>query len=181
MAFHVMKGTKADAEALARAVSDAKTQVRSCRVCFNIAEDELCPVCSDENRDASVVMVVEEPRDVLALEQAGMFNGLYHVLLGRISPIDGVTPSDLTIEDLMVRIKDPTKNVRGVQIAEVVLALNPTLEGDGTALYLTDRLSKLGVSVSRLARGLPVGGNLELASKAVLADAISGRQRVQGP
>lgn len=180
MAFDVMKRSKSDAESLAKAIRDVTTTVRPCRVCFNFAEDDLCPACSDERRDASLVMVVEEPRDVIAIEQVGMYRGVYHVLLGRIAPLDGVGPADLTISFLLDRIRDPSKNARGVRVEEVILALNPTLEGDGTALYLIGELKKLGVRTSRLARGLPSGGHLQMASKAVLADALSDRRPAGG-
>jgi recombination protein RecR len=173
------------------------------------ADPGLCAVCAAASlpadatdaagahtrRDASVVMVVEQPKDLIALEQTGQYRGVYHVLMGRLSPLDGVGPGDLTVDDLLRRIDDPSRNAGagpeggggagggggggGVAIAEVVLALNPTMEGDGTALYLAQELAARGVRVTRLARGLPVGSTLEFASKAVLADAIQGRQVVR--
>ncbi len=216
LVFHVLKSPGDEARLLARAIDDVKKLVRHCRVCYNLtdwsravgggadngapgaADPGLCAVCAAASvpadaqdppggrRDASVVMVVEQPKDLIALEQTGQYKGVYHVLMGRISPLDGVGPRDLTVDDLLARIDDPSKNAGsggpgggGVQIAEVVLALNPTMEGDGTALYLAQELTTRGVRLTRLARGLPVGSTLEFASKAVLADAIQGRQPVR--
>lgn len=127
-------------------------------------------------RDGGVVMVVEQPKDLIALEQTGSYSGVYHVLMGRLSPMEGVGPGDLTIADLLARVDDPSRNAGGVPVREVVLALNPTLEGDGTTLYLAEQLQARKVRVTRLARGLPTGSQLEFASKAVLADAIEGRR-----
>jgi recombination protein RecR len=183
LAFHILKSTKDQALALSRAISDVKQNVRPCRICSNLAgipgdpQGALCAVCSDPRRDRSLVMVVEQPRDLLALEQTGMYRGIYHVLMGRISPLDGVGPSDLTVSHLLERVDDPNEN-GGEAIAEVVLGLNPTLEGDGTALYLAEELARRGVKVTRLARGVPTGSQLEYANKAVLADAIEGRQPI---
>lgn len=203
LAFHVLKSGADDARGLSRAIDDVKKLVRHCRVCYNLtdwsragqdqapADPGLCAVCAAASlpadaadpaggrRDPSVVMVVEQPKDLIALEQTGHYRGIYHVLMGRISPLDGVGPGDLTVDDLLARIDDPSKNAGGVPIGEVVLALNPTMEGDGTALYLAQELTARGVRLTRLARGLPVGSTLEFASKAVLADAIQGRQPVR--
>lgn len=180
LAFFVLKSPEAEAMRLAKAVSDVKTQVRHCRVCFNLTERELCGVCADDRRDRSLVLVVEQPRDLITLEQTRMHKGVYHVLLGHLNALEGVGPADLTIEELLRRVDDPGANAPtvegGVKVAEVILGLNPTVEGDGTALYLAEELRARGVKVSRLARGLPSGGQLEYASKAVLADAILGRQ-----
>ncbi|MEQ8850829.1 MAG: recombination mediator RecR [Phycisphaerales bacterium] len=176
LAFHILKSNAEDAEALASAIMDVKHNVRYCRVCFNFAEEEVCRLCSDTERDAALILVVEQPKDLIALEQTAMYRGVYHVLLGRLSPLEGVEPGDLTIGDLLRRVERPDANCRGVKVEEVILGLNPTLEGDGTALHLTDTLRKRGVKVSRLARGLPSGGQLEFASKAVLADALEGRR-----
>lgn len=182
LALHLLKREKSVAMALATAIESVKTQVRNCRVCSNLSDGELCSICADPRRDAGVVLVVEQPRDLLALEQTGMFRGVYHVLLGRLSPMDGIGPDALTVADLIARVEDSSRNPRGVAVREVIMGLNPTLEGDGTALYLAEQLKGKGegggVSVSRLARGLPTGSQLEFASKAVLADAISGRQAV---
>lgn len=175
LAFHVLKSDEESALALARAIEAVKKSVRHCGVCFNLSDAEVCPICSDSTRDRSRVLVVEQPKDLIALEQTGMYRGLYHVLMGRLSALDGVEPGDLTIAALLERIRSGNG-----EISEVVLGLNPTVEGDGTGLYLAQKLSELGVSVSRLARGLPSGGSLEFANKAVLADAILGRQSLGG-
>lgn len=176
LAFHILKASEPDALALARAVHDVKRAVRNCAVCSNLSDRDICPVCEDDRRDRKTVLVVEQPKDLIALEQTGMYRGLYHVLLGRLSPLDGVGPSELTIDELLRRIDKPERNPGAVKVEEVILGLNPTTEGDGTALYLTDQLKARGVKVSRLARGLPTGSQLEYANKAVLADAILGRQ-----
>jgi recombination protein RecR len=179
LALHLLKLDAADAKALARAIDDVKDNVRHCRVCFNFADGERCHICDDARRDRSVVMVVEQPGDLIALEQTGMFAGLYHVLLGRVSPLEGVQIEDVTIADLLQRVDDAEQhNPGGERVREVVLALNPTLEGDGTALHLIAELERRGVQVSRLARGLPAGGQITLANKAILADAIAGRSSV---
>lgn len=177
LAFHILKQDREEALALAKAIHDVKTTVRHCPVCFNFADGERCAVCADPKRDHSIVMVVEQPRDLIAIEATGMYRGLYHVLMGRLSPLEGVGPGDLTIAQLLDRIARPAAG--GVSVKEVILALNPTLEGDGTALYLGETLSARGVRVTRLARGLPAGGQLEFATKAVLADAIEGRRSVE--
>jgi recombination protein RecR len=186
LAFHVLKSEAADAHRLAEAVLEVKRSVRHCRSCFNLGDSDRCSICSDPKRDRSRILVVEQPKDLIALEQTGMYKGLYHVLMGRISPLDHVGPGDLTVAALFDRIDHPERHApegvepggAGVGVSEVVLGLNPTIEGDGTALYLADRLKKKDVRVSRLARGLPTGGSLEFANKAVLADAISGRQEM---
>ena len=164
---------------LSKAVADLKQRVRHCGVCFNLADDSTCAVCADERRDRATVLVVEQPNDLIALETTGMFTGIYHVLMGRLSPLDGIGPDELTVSALMERVDHPESNAGGVKITEVVLGMNPTTEGDGTALYLAAELEKRGVGVSRLARGLPTGGQLEHASRAVLADAIEHRQSLR--
>lgn len=186
IAFFLLKQPTDEGLALSRAVHDVKTQVRSCKVCFNFADGDRCAICEDTRRDRSLVMVVEQPRELIALEQTGMFRGIYHCLLGRIAPLEGVAPADLSIADLLERIANPQLNPGGEAITEVVLALNPTLEGDGTALYLADKVAGIRgakhpsgpVRVTRLARGVPSGSQIEYASKAVLADAIEGRRGV---
>lgn len=176
LAFHVLRAAPEEAMALSRAVADVKRTVRHCAVCFNFAEGERCRVCDDPRRDAGVVLVVEQPRDVLAVESTGMYRGVYHVLMGRISPLDGVEPGDLTIDRLIRRVEDPATNTRTEPVREVILGLNPTLEGDGTALYLAQALAAKGVTITRLSRGLATGSSLEASNKAVLADAIEGRR-----
>lgn len=182
LAFHLLKGDTPSAMRLAGAIEDLKKTVRHCAHCFTLADGELCAICADPRRERQRVLVVEQPKDLIALEQTGMYRGLYHVLMGRLSPLDGVGPEALTIDRLLERIDHPEKfappGAEATPIEEVILGLNPTLEGDGTALYLADALKKRRVSVSRLARGLPTGAQLEYANTAVLADAIEGRQRV---
>ncbi|MBL8990435.1 MAG: recombination protein RecR [Phycisphaerae bacterium] len=175
LALHLLKSDQAVAQALAAAITDVKRAVRNCELCFNLADGPRCAVCADPRRDHACLLVVEQPRDLLAIEQTGMYRGAYHVLLGRLSPLEGVGPADLTIADLVRRVRQAGAN-GGVQVREVILGLNPTLEGDGTTLYLSGLLKDLPVRVSRLARGLPSGSSMEFASKAVLADAIEGRQ-----
>ncbi len=179
LAFHVLKSDSPTALALARAVEDVKKSVRHCSICYNLTDTDPCAVCADPQRDRSTVLIVEQPKDVIALEQTGMYRGLYHVLMGHISPLDGVGPHDLTIADLLARIDKPQSNPGGIPVREVVLGLNPTVEGDGTALYLAEQLKPRGIRITRLARGLPSGGQLEYANKAVLADAIQGRQSME--
>jgi len=185
LAFYLLKARKEEALGLARAVTDVKQRVHHCRVCYNLADvpaagdSGLCSICADDRRERSQVMVVEQPKDLIALEQSGVYKGIYHVLMGRIAPLEGVKAGDLTIADLLQRIEDPAANAGGVPVREVILALNPSLEGDGTGLYLHDALSRKGVKVTRLARGLPTGSQLEFASKAVLADAIQERKEMQ--
>jgi len=180
LAFHVLKSPEPDALRLAAAIRDVKESVRHCVSCFNLGDSNHCSICADPERDRSRVLVVEQPKDLIALEQTGMYKGLYHVLMGRLSPLDNIGPGDLTVAALFDRVGHPEKHAPDesdpVAIEEVVLGLNPTVEGDGTALYLAERLRSLPVRVSRLARGLPTGGSLEFANKAVLADAIAGRQ-----
>ena len=186
IAFALLKADPQRAEGLSRAIAEARKSVRNCAECSNLAHSELCPICASPSRDRSTLLVVEQPRDVAAFERTGMYRGLYHVLLGRLSPLDGVGPDDLTIDALVARVKpgvgpgSPERSdAPGPPIREVVLGLNPTTEGDGTALYLAGLLRDASVRVTRLARGLPTGSQLELASKAALADAISGRRSME--
>lgn len=185
LAFHVLKTPAESALRLAQAIEDVKRDVQHCSVCFNLTEVDPCRICSSPQRDASVVLVVEQPKDLLALEQTGMFRGVYHVLTGRIDPLGGVEPDHLTIPQLVKRVDDPAANSGGVAVREIILGLNPDLEGDSTTLYLSELFSGRrlaegrSLSVSRLARGLPSGSQLEFASKAVLADAIECRQKIE--
>ncbi len=178
LAFHILRSPEAEALRLADAVRDVKRLVRHCDRCFNFADGELCTVCRDPRRDQSVILVVEQPKDLLAIEQTGMYRGAYHVLLGRLAPLEGIGPDDLTVAQLLSRLDSPPEGVEPAR--ELILGLNPTLEGDGTGLYLAAQGEKRGLSVSRLARGIPAGSQLEYASKAVLADAIAGRQPLGG-
>ena len=179
LALHLLKSDAADAMSLADAIARVKTEVGQCPVCFNFTDGDACAVCRDERRDPSMVLVVEQPRDLISLEQTGMYRGVYHVLLGRISPLEGVSEGDLTIGALIARIDTPERNAGGAKVEEVILGLNPTLEGDGTALYLQQVVAKRDVKVSRLARELPTGSQLEYANNAVLADAILGRHSLR--
>ena len=178
LTFHLLKADREDAMRLSKAIADVKTDVRHCGVCWNLTDDDPCAICSDSRRDASMVMVVEQPKDLWNLEQTGMFHGVYHILMGRLSPLEGVGADSLTVNDLLRRISDPTKNAQGVKVTEVILALNPDMEGDSTGLFLADPLQSLGVNVTRLARGLPAGSQIEFANRAALADAIAGRRRM---
>jgi recombination protein RecR len=169
--FHLLKIPEDDVKRLARAIVDAKDNVRFCTQCFNIADSELCPICADTRRDNSVVCVVEESRDIIALERTGEFRGRYHVLLGAMNPLDGIGPEHLKIRELVARIG-------AEDIDEVVLCMNPNTEGEVTALYLARLLKPLGVKVTRIASGLPVGGDLEYADELTLGRAFEGRREV---
>lgn len=170
LAYHVLRVHQSEALALADAIRDVKENVRYCRTCFNLAEGEECSICRDPKRDASVLCVVEQPRDLMALEQAGTFRGLYHVLLGRIAPLEGIGPDQLTIAQLVERVR------RG-SFRELIMGTNPTLEGDGTALYIANQLQDAPLEITRLARGITTGSVLEFANKEILADALTGRQK----
>jgi recombination protein RecR len=170
MTYHILRVNKAEALSLADAIRDVKENVRYCKVCYNLAEEERCTICLDAKRDQRLLCVVEQPRDLMALEQAGTYRGLYHVLLGRIAPLEGIGPDQLTVDALVER-------VRKGSFAEVVMGTNPTLEGDGTALYISNRLAETGVEITRLARGITTGSVLEFANKEILADALASRQK----
>lgn len=178
LAFYLLKAPAEQAGALSRAIDDLKREVKQCSVCFNLASEGVCPICADPRRERDRVLVVEQPRDLIALEQTGAYRGLYHVLMGRIDPLEGVSAGDLTVGALLGRVRDVSNQPGGVAVREVVLGLNPTLEGDGTALQLAEMLEGEGVELTRLARGLPAGGQLEWTSKSVLADAIAERRRL---
>ncbi len=168
--YHLLKATPEEAFALADAIRSMKENVRYCKHCFNLSEEEVCDICRDERRDRSILCVVEQPRDLIALEQTGCYRGLYHVLLGRVSPLDGVGSDQLTIDALVKRVKTG-------DFKELVMATNPTVEGDGTALAITNRLDGTAIKITRLARGVTTGSSLEFANKEMLSDAISGRQQ----
>lgn len=171
IAFHLLRASKAEAMALAEAIRDVKQNLRHCSQCYNLTDEDPCSVCRDPGRDASLIVVVEQPKDVMLLEQTGLLRGRYHVLMGHIAPLEGVEPGDLTIDALVKRVK-----AGGVR--EVLLATNPTMEGDGTALHIQSLLKPLGATVSRLARGLAVGSQVEYASRAMLEAAITGRTTI---
>jgi recombination protein RecR len=172
LAHHILKCPPEEALALAEALREVKERVHHCRNCFHLTESaqELCSICRDPGRDPAIVCVVEQSRDLQAVERAGTYRGVYHVLLGRLAPLQGVGPDQLTVDALESR-------VRAGGVREVIMATNPNLEGDGTALLVANRLAEFGVSISRLARGLASGSVLEFANKEMLADALSGRQR----
>jgi recombination protein RecR len=171
--FHLLKQSREEAMKLADAVREVKTRIRYCSNCFNLTEEDPCVICSSATRDQSVVCIVEQPKDLLALESTGLYNGVYHVLLGRIAPLEESHPEDLTIEPLMKRLE-------AGHIRELIMGTNPTVDGDGTALYIQNTVAVRfpQVKVTRLARGLPAGSNIEYANKNILADAIAGRQKM---
>jgi recombination protein RecR len=168
LAFHILRTPKDEALALAAAITKVKNTIGQCKTCHNLAESDTCSICADTRRDKNIICVVEQFKDLIALEKTGLCKWVYHVLGGHIAPLEGIEPEDLTIEHLLSR-------VRGGKISEVVMATNPTVEGDGTALYISSLLKPLGVKVTRLARGLPGGSQIEFAGGAVLTDAILGR------
>lgn len=172
LAFHVLKSEADDALALAEAISKVKSTIKQCGICFNLTEDDTCRICSDASRDHCIVCVVEQSKDVISLEKTGLCKWVYHVLGGHIAPLEGVEPGDLTIDALV-------KRVRTGSIKEVVMATNPNIEGDGTALYISSLLGPLGVKITRLARGLPAGGTIEYASGSILTEAIMGREKME--
>ena len=172
IAFHLLKLPRDDALRLARAIAEAKDRVSFCRRCFNVGEGEECGICLDPRRDATTVCVVEEPRDIVAVERTGEFRGRYHVLQGAISPIEGIGPDQLRVKELLARIEPEG-------ITEIILCTNPNLEGEATAMYLGRLLKPLGLRVTRIASGLPVGGDLEYADELTLGRALEGRRDVE--
>jgi recombination protein RecR len=176
LTYHLLRAPDAEARILASALVDVRDKVVFCERCFNISDEPLCPICRDPGRDSSRLCVVEEPLDVLALERTSEFKGLYHVLHGAISPIDGIGPDRLKIRELLGRADDAKR--AGEPLVEVILATNPTLEGEATAMYLAERLEDSVGLVSRIARGLPVGGDLEYADEVTLIRALQGRRAV---
>jgi recombination protein RecR len=171
IAFHLLATDSADVTRLATVLAEVKDKIKFCRTCYNVAQDDLCRICADTRRDQSAICVVEEPKDILAVERTREFRGRNHVLGGAISPIDGVGPDDLRVTELMTRLADGA-------IVEIILATDPNLEGEATATYLTRLISPLGIKVTRLASGLPVGGDLEYADEVTLGRAFEGRRQV---
>lgn len=171
LAFSVLDLSESEAEEFADAVIGAKKNIRKCSVCCNFSENELCPICSDDRRDKSVICVVEDARDVFAFEKVREFNGTYHILGGALSPMNGIGPDSLNIKELLARLGDGT-------VEEVIVATNPTVEGEATAMYLARLIAPLGIRVTRLAYGVPVGGELEYADEVTLHRAIEGRQNL---
>lgn len=169
LAYHLLRVSRDEAMELAEAIRKLKENVRYCQRCYNLSEEPECAICQDPRRDRAVICVVEQPRDLIALEQTGMFQGVYHVLLGRIAPLEGVGPDQLTIDALVRRVSEEKPQ-------EIIMATNPTTEGDGTALHISNLLSDLPVRITRLARGITTGSVLEYANREMLSDALSGRQ-----
>lgn len=172
LTFHILKSKPQEALALAQAINNVKTNIKQCRVCYNLTEDETCKICSDPSRDHSVICIVEQPKDIISLEKTGLCKWVYHVLGGHIAPLEGIEPADLTINELV-------KRIRQGDIKEIVMATNPNIEGDGTSLYISSLLATLGVKVTRLARGLPSGSSIEFANGKILTDAILGRSELE--
>jgi recombination protein RecR len=173
IAFHLLKQKPEDALRLAESIRDVKTRIKHCAVCFNLTEQDPCSICADAGRDQGLVCIVEQPKDLLALESTGLYRGVYHVLLGRIAPLDEIHPQDLTIDALMRRLAEG-------KVRELIMGTNPTVDGDGTALYIQNLVQQKfpTVQITRLARGLPAGSSIEYANRNILSDAISGRQRM---
>ncbi|MFM2181265.1 MAG: recombination protein RecR [Actinomycetota bacterium] len=171
IAFHLLKSDREEVSRLTRAIDEARDSVRFCERCFNFSESAVCHICTDERRDGTALCVVEESRDVVALEKTGQFRGRYHVLLGAINPLEGVGPEHLKVRELLLRLEPES-------ITEVILCLNPNTEGDVTTMYLARLLKPLGVKVTQLAMGLPVGGDLEYADEVTLGRALAGRREV---
>ncbi|MFT5301470.1 MAG: recombination protein RecR [Mariniblastus sp.] len=169
LAYHILRVPESEAFALADSIRTVRENVRYCDICFNLAESEMCNICRDPARDQTILCVVQQPRDLMALEQSGTYKGLYHVLLGRIAPLENIGPDQLTIDQLVSRV------VQG-KFTEVIMATNPTVEGDGTALHISNLLADYEVNLSKLARGITTGSILEYTNKEILADALSGRQ-----
>lgn len=172
IAFHLLKVPTEDATRLAFAITDAKARVRFCERCFNVAEGSLCPICSDDGRSSSMICVVEESRDIVSIERTGEFRGRYHVLLGAMSPLEGIGPEHLKIRELVARIEP-----EGIE--EIIVCTNPNTEGEVTAMYLARLLKPIGLTVTRIASGLPVGGDLEYADELTLGRAIEGRRIIE--
>ena len=167
LAFHILKQSDKEARLLADAILEAKEKIRYCSVCYNLTDQEVCPICRNPNRDSSIICVVEDARDVMALERANQFHGLYHVLHGAISPMDGIGPDQLKIKELLQRLQNNPAQ-------EVIIATNTSIEGEATAMYLSNLLKPLGIKVTRIAQGLPVGGDIQYADDVTLARAFEG-------
>lgn len=171
LAFHILNSSEADAQKFADAIVNAKKLVKYCKVCQNITDTEVCSVCSNPKRDTSVICVTESPKDVISIEKTGEYHGLYHVLHGAISPMDNIGPQDIKIPELLARLNDEN-------IKEVIMATNPTIEGEATAMYIARLIKPLGIKVTRIAHGIPVGGDLEYADEITLTRAMEGRREM---
>ena len=170
LAFHILAMKQSDVNSLSKALLEAKDKIKFCSICNNLTEDETCDYCSSEERDGSLICVVESPKDVIAMEKTGEFHGIYHVLHGSISPMDGIGPENIKIKNLLPRLKE--------EVEEVIVATDPNAEGDVTAMYLAKLLKPIGVKVTRIAHGLPVGGDLEYADEVTLSKALEGRREL---
>ena len=168
--YHILRVHESEAMKLADAIRDVRQKVKYCQVCYNLSEQERCPICRDVRRDKKKLCIVEQPRDLMSLEQAAVYDGLYHVLLGRIAPLEGIGPDQLTIAELVNRVATG-------EFEEIIMATNPNVEGDGTALHISNLLSEFPVQITRLARGITSGSILEYTNKEILSDALSGRQK----
>jgi len=171
LVLYILKANGAEAEALARAIIEVKEKMSYCRICNNLSQGELCQICQDEGRDRSIICVVEEPNDIIAIERTQKFRGRYHVLMGALSPLEGIGPGDLKVEQLLERVKSE-------KVSEVIIATNCDSEGEATALYLTEVLKPLGLKLTRIAHGIPLGSNLEYADQATLGQALEGRREL---
>jgi recombination protein RecR len=169
LALHILRSPKEEAIGLARSIVNVKEKITFCSICYNLTDENLCRICRDERRDKGAICVVEEPGDLMALEGSGEFKGRYHVLYGVISPLDGVTPDDIKIKELMERLKNG-------QVKEVIIATNPTTNGNATALYLSKLINPLGIKVTRIAQGIPIGGDIEYTDEVTLRKAMEGRR-----
>lgn len=174
LAMHIIKQPKEEVEKLSKALIEIKEKIKFCNVCCNITEDDVCKICSSDKRNKSVICVVEDPKDVYAIEKTNEYRGMYHVLHGRISPLDGIGPNDIKIKELLYRLDENEKS----RVDELILALNPTVEGETTILYLNKLIKPLNVKITRIARGIPIGADLEFADEVTLAKAIEGRVSV---
>ncbi len=172
LAFYILKAERGEAIGLAEAIGDVKDKIKRCQICYNLCEEDVCQICSDERRDKGLICIVEQPKDIISLEKTGSCKWVYHVLGGHIAPLEGVEPGDLTIEQLI-------KRVREGDVKELIMATNPNMAGDGTALYISSLLRNSGVRITRLARGIPTGSTIEYASGKMLTDAIIGRQELE--
>ena len=171
LAFHILRSSSSEAQELARAILDVKEKIRLCSICFNLTDEDPCRICQDEHRSTEILCVVEGPNDLIAIENTGTFNGRYHVLHGTISPLEGIGPDDLKIKELLGRLQKE-------RISEVILATNPTVEGGTTALYLTDLIKPLGIKVTRIAYGIPMGSEIEYSDGMTLSKALEGRREI---
>ena len=171
LTFHILRSSLSEAQALARAILDVKEKIRLCSICFNLTDEDPCHICKDERRNKEILCVVEGPNDLIAIENTGEFKGIYHVLHGTISPLEGIGPEDIKIKELMERLHQE-------KVVEVILATNPTVEGGATALYITDLIKPLGIKVSRIAYGIPMGGEIEYSDGMTLSKALEGRREV---